>query len=701
MKPLLSHYFIRIITGLACISMLSFGAVGQASAASIIYVKRTASGANNGTSWVNAYKNLQSALAVAVSGEQIWVAKGTYKPTASTDRTKTFTLKNGVAVYGGFVGTETLLTQRKPTVNLTVLSGDIGVAGVATDNSYSVVSASNLNKTAILDGFQIVDGQADCGCFPGDAGGGVFNWVSNTTYRNLTISNNYTAGYGGGMYNTSSNPILTNVTFSGNSSDSYGGGMYNTSSSPTLTNVTFSGNKATFFGIGGGMYNDGSSPSLTNVVFSANTSVNAGGGMYDKNSSNPALVNVTFSGNTASTYGGGIYNDTSNPSITNAIFQSNSASNGGGGIYNTAASPSLTNVTFSGNSGAYGGAIENYVGSNPVIKNVTFYSNSGSNGGAVYNYGSSPALTNTTFSHNSASLAGPAMYTDFSGSPALYDSIFWGDNGGEISNAISGMTVNDSLVAGGCPAGSTCTNVNDSDPVLQPLQANGGFSRTMALGAGSAAIDTGNIVTCAPTDQRGVLRPKGGGCDIGAFEVKALVFRSVAAYDGWVLETAKASNLGGSLNSTATTLRVGDDAADRRYRTILSFDTSPLPDTAMIVMAILRVRTQSRVGNPFNSQGSLMTDIATYYGAGLPLAASDWQAAGIASAVGGFNPDGNTYWSSLNSIGRADIQKTATTQFRLRFSSEIYDATAEYLSLFSGNYSVAGARPYLVVYYTP
>ncbi len=77
-------------------------------AAAIRYVKWNAGGANNGTSWTNAYTSLQSALAAASSGAEIWVAAGTYGPTAGTDRTVSFTLKIGVEIYGGFAGTETL-----------------------------------------------------------------------------------------------------------------------------------------------------------------------------------------------------------------------------------------------------------------------------------------------------------------------------------------------------------------------------------------------------------------------------------------------------------------------------------------------------------------------------------------------------------------------------------------------------------------
>ncbi|HEY3171517.1 MAG TPA: hypothetical protein VGK86_02980 [Thermoanaerobaculia bacterium] len=119
-------------------------------------MRSTASGANDGTSWANAYTSLQSALAAAVSGDEIWVAAGTYKPTATADRTISLALKNGVGVYGGFAGTETMRSQRNPAVNITILSGDIGTVGVTTDNSYHVVTSdSTVTSTGILDGFTV------------------------------------------------------------------------------------------------------------------------------------------------------------------------------------------------------------------------------------------------------------------------------------------------------------------------------------------------------------------------------------------------------------------------------------------------------------------------------------------------------------------------------------------------------------------
>ncbi len=383
-----------------------------ARAAGECYVNAGASGGGNtGASWADAYTDLQSALGASPCTE-VWVAAGTYKPTGGIDRAISFVLKNGVALYGGFAGTETQRSQRNPAANLTTLSGDIGAPSDATDNSYHVVSGGGTDSTAVLDGFTITAGNAN-GSYPADRAGGMYNLGSGPTLANLIFSSNSATYYGGGMDNENSNPALTNVTFSNNSALT-GGGMYNWHSSPTLKNLTFKDNLASY---AGGMYNETSSPTLTNATFNGNSVTNFGGGMLNTANSSPVLTNVTFSGNSASN-GGGMYNDFGNPQNRDSIFWGNSASVAGAEIYDISSTPSLA----------------------------------------------------------------------------------------------------DSVIAGGCPSGATCTNILTTDPQLGLLGNNGGFTQTMALSAGSSAIDTGNDATCASTDQRGVARPQGAHCDMGAYE---------------------------------------------------------------------------------------------------------------------------------------------------------------------------------------
>ena len=333
--------------------------------ARVIHVKADATGANNGQSWANAYTDLPTAGLNATFDDEIWVARGTYKPTTGDSRTASFALQSGVSLYGGFAGTETARGQRNWEANPTILSGDIGIAGDAADNSYHVVRGNAMvTYPSLLDGFTITGGNANGSGGDYSQGGGMYNYYSSSTVTNCTFSGNTAYWQGGGMYNYHSSSTVTNCTFSGNTKGTYqdggGGGMYNFYSSSTVTNCTFSGNTVNW-GPGGGMYNDDSSPIVTNCTFSGNTAYGRGGGMYNTSSS-PIVTNCTFSGNTSDgTQGGGMYNNTSSPAVTNCTFSGNTAGPGsqgsGGGMYNYGGSPTMTNCIFWGNTAPSGAEV--------------------------------------------------------------------------------------------------------------------------------------------------------------------------------------------------------------------------------------------------------------------------------------------------------------------------------------------------------
>ena len=171
-----------------------------------LYVKANAAGANNGTSWNDAFTDLQSALTYAclAPGAEIWVAAGTYKPTTSTDRNASFFLPSSIKLYGGFAGTESNLNQRPTHVigggsNATILSGNIGDAGIDTDNSYNVVAAFETATGTVIDGFIIEKGHADIsnsvlvnGIYkPSNAGAGILlaDKSSNSKPTHLVVRN--------------------------------------------------------------------------------------------------------------------------------------------------------------------------------------------------------------------------------------------------------------------------------------------------------------------------------------------------------------------------------------------------------------------------------------------------------------------------------------------------------------------------------
>lgn len=183
------------------------------------------------------------------------------------------------------------------------------------------------------------------------------------------------------------------------------------------------------------------------------------------------------------------------------------------------------------------------------------------------------------------------------------------------------------------------------------------------------------------------------------------VFTSMGAKDGWTSESSENSSVGGKFNGT-TTLAMGDSAANQQYRSVLHFNTSSLPDNAVVTGATLQILQQGLVGtNPFTTHGKLLGDIAKpFFGASDVLQANDFQVAASAKAAFSFgaSPVGNWYAATMSNAGFPYINRIASTQLRLRFTlDDNNDLGADYMSFYSGE-AAAGNRPRLVVkYYVP
>ncbi|MDA1008865.1 MAG: hypothetical protein O2800_07705 [Planctomycetota bacterium] len=293
-------------------------------------------GLGNGTSWNNAYKGadaVNQALIASVSGDVIWVAQGIYKPTTTTTRTIYHTLKSGVALYGGFVGTETTLDQRNVASYPTILSGDLlgndtPTAGY-TENSYHVLYCVGTTTSGTVDGFTVQGGYANSATANQDKGGAVLILSGSLpTFRNCSfLSNRCTFGGGVGYVNAAS-PTFLNCVFKGNTGGGYGGGFdMSTSVVATFTDCIFDGNSASRAGAVEA-YNS-TQLKATNCLFVQNISsgsgANAGGAIWSGISSTCTIRNCTFALNkcTGGTTGGGFLNAGGTSTVSNCIFWGN------------------------------------------------------------------------------------------------------------------------------------------------------------------------------------------------------------------------------------------------------------------------------------------------------------------------------------------------------------------------------------------
>jgi predicted outer membrane repeat protein len=408
---------------------------------------------------------------------------------------------------GGTVNFDSSLAGQTITLSTGRLDMDrnMSIVGLAPDpmtisgNHAQGVFMIGEDVTATLDSLVISEGSDTNGA-------GIYaDHLSNLTLKNSTLENNVASHTGGGIYsvgtltvvkstlrnnaartdppigNTSAGAIynfggpggtvtLTDSTVEDNTAENAGGVYVYYHGSLTVSGSFFKGNSSTFSGGGAIFTSEYTTLNVTDSTFDSNTGNGSGGAIHNSSSSIAKVTNSTLLGNSG-LYGGAIYDDNS-LTVANSTFSGNSSTNGGGGIYEDGGALTMTNSTLAGNSSTSGNGLD------------------------LYNSGGSGTLKNNILASSAgANCGGTASFTD--GGHNL-------DKGNSCGFTAAGSQVN-------------------TDPLLDSLADNGGPTQTMALLASSPAIDAGDDAVCAAApvnnlDQRGVIRPQGDHCDIGAYE---------------------------------------------------------------------------------------------------------------------------------------------------------------------------------------
>jgi len=381
------------------------------------------------------------------------------------------------------------------------VTGQMTISGAG--SSTTIIDAGNNDRVAQVSANAIVEFQR-------------------VTLQNGTVRGGFFGG--GGAINNQGNLTIDQSVLSGNTAVTGAGGALFNAATLTITNSTLSGNTSLgeAGGNGGAIYNSESQQSVPGTI---------------------VIADSTIVSNAADASGGGIYLSFGSLTITGSTLSANLASGSGGGLVVTnGASLVATNSTIIGNQAFVGGGLRNFTGGTVSLNGVTIAQNSSTtatNGGGVYNSGAL-TLENSILGENTA--GGQASDCDGFGAGLT----------SQGHNLLQSVTCKVS--------GITTTNVTGKDPLLGTLASNGGPTRTLALLAGSPALDAGDPgasgsggTACAATDQRGYFRPQGAHCDIGAFEqVAGLSVTAITPPQGGTGGTVTATVSGSGFVAGAT-----------------------------------------------------------------------------------------------------------------------------------------------------
>lgn len=507
---------------------------GQSSP-SRIYVNAAATGANTGLSWEDAATDLAAVVRDVVppaGGTEIWVAAGTYKPAAAgASLESAFRLVRGARLYGGFVGTETGLTQRDIVANATILSGDLlgdDAPNFANrvDNVYHVVRGTGVDDSAVLDGFTIQGGNAAGGNTFNDKGGGIYIEGGAPRIRSCTFRDNK-AVYSGGAMALFSGGIadLQDCTFTANTAQ-YGGAISMTGAAGSLATCTLIGNSTN--GDGGAIDLYDSSPSFVSCLIKGNTTTGRGGGAIIGPSGQPVFSDCSFELNNAGFGGGGVSASFSNVTFTQCDFLKNTGANFGGAFVQTNGTITTSNrCRFLGNScGLEGGAVNVNTGA-AAFTNCEFSGNrsTGSAAGAIWQtHDCQLSLLACTIAGNTAQTSGGGIVFDSGAASSMINTIAWGNTDasgqGQVAQVrvISGApAVSYSLIQGLDGSLGGAGNIGGNPQFASPLGPDavaGTEDDDLSLGATSPAIDAGDsgAMSAISLDLRGHARREDDPC---------------------------------------------------------------------------------------------------------------------------------------------------------------------------------------------
>lgn len=449
----------------------------------IRYVTQSGAGTKTGLSWANAADSSQVQLMMnqlAPSGGQLWIAAGTYLPTAPPPgcnnctgivRRYTFTLKESVNVYGGFAGGETLLSQANPALNKTIWSGNCGSLTDSTDNSVHIAVA-----TAVFDGV-IVSGITFSGAYAGNIG-------------NISLAND-----GGGLAVVSGKVELQDCVFENNVALGYGSAVVSQTGSLKMRRCLIQNNKQLNGAVAGTTYGTfyiDSCRFLNNTTYG---DTGLGGALYTKDAS---LINdCVFEGNSVRNgKGGALFVANTVSYIKRCVFANNTASQGGGIATMTAVNTGEVKIT---------------------MHNSVFYSNTAAKGGAIAaNSDADVEGYNLTVYGNVAD-SGSWCYSTGYGSGRFYNSIGAGNIGTEkagpgiLGNNLLQYTLFNNVL--GTPSFTDAANPKGADGVW--MTADDG----LMLECGSPGQDLVTSLTDTNSlDITGISRPQGEYKDMGAYE---------------------------------------------------------------------------------------------------------------------------------------------------------------------------------------